>query len=86
MQVIISRRKRLVGDVARMGEGKGLYRVLVVKPEEKRPLERPNNRWEYNNKMDFQEVGCGEMEWIELGQDRDRWLALVNGVMNHRVQ
>jgi hypothetical protein len=66
MQVIISRRKRLVGHVARMGEGRGLYRVLVVKPEGKRPLERPGHGWEYN-KMDLQEVGCGEMEWIELG-------------------
>jgi len=57
----------------------------VWKPECKRPLGRPRRRWEDNNKMDLQEVGCGDMDWIELTQDRDRWRALVNAVMNLRV-
>jgi hypothetical protein len=66
-------------------EGRGVYRVLVGKPEEKRPLGRPRRRWENNIKMDLQEVGCGGMDWIELAQDRDRWQALVTAVMNLRV-
>jgi len=71
--------------VARMGEGRGVYRVLVRKPEGKRPLRRPRPRWENNIKMDLQEVGgdCGD--WMELAQDRDRWRALVSTVMNFRV-
>ena len=68
-----------------MEERRGVYRVLVGKPEGKRPLERPKCRWEDNNKMDLQEVGCGGMDWIELAQDRDRWRALVSVVMNLRV-
>jgi hypothetical protein len=68
-----------------MGEGRGVYRVLVGKPEGKTPLGRPRCRWEDNIKMDLQEVGCGGMDWIELAQDRDRWWALVNAVMNLRV-
>jgi len=67
--------------VARMGEGSGVYRVLVGKPEGKRPLGRPRRRWEDNIKMDLQEVGCGGIDWIELAQDRDRWQALVNAVV-----
>ena len=66
-----------------MREGRGVYRVLVGKPEGKRPLGRPRRRWEDNIKMDLQEVGWG-MEWIELAQDRDRWWALVNAVINFR--
>jgi len=59
--------------VACMREGRGVYRVLMGKPEGKRPLGRPRRRWEDNIKMDLQEVGCGGMDWIELAQDRDRW-------------
>jgi hypothetical protein len=65
-----------------MGEGRGVYRVLVGKPEGMRPLGRPRCRWEDYIKMDLQEVGCGGMGWIGLAQDRDRWRALVNVVMN----
>ena len=71
--------------VARMGERRGVYRVLVGKPEGKRPLGRPRRRWEDNIKMDLQEVGCGGMDSIELAQGRDRWRALVTAVMNIRV-
>ena len=66
-----------MGHVARVGERRGVYRVLVGKPEGKRPLGRPRGRWEDNIKMDLQEVGCGGMDWIELAQDRDRWRALL---------
>ena len=85
MRVIKSRRMRWAGHVARMVEGRGVYRVLVGKPEGKRPLGRPRRRWEDNIKMDLQEVGCGVMDWVELAEDRERWRALVNAVMNHRV-
>ena len=68
-----------------MREKRGVYRVLVGKPEGKRPLGSPRLRWEDNIKMDLQEVGCGGMDWIELAQDRDRLRALVNAVMNLRV-
>jgi len=76
---------RWPGYVACMGEGRGVHRLLVKKPEEKRPLRRPRHRWEDNIKMDLQEVGCGGMDWIELAQDRDSWWTLVNAVMNLRV-
>ena len=73
------------GHVARMGEERVLYRVLVGKPKRRRPLGRPRRRWDYNIKMDLQEVGCGYMDWIGLAQDRDRWRTLVSAVMNLRV-
>ena len=68
-----------------MGKGRGVNRVLMRKPEGKRPLGRLRRRWEDNIKMDLQEVGCGSIDWIELAQDRDRWRAVVNAVMNLRV-
>jgi len=71
--------------VARVGEGRAVYRVLVGKPEGKRPLRRPRRRWEDNIKMDLQEVGGGFGDWMKLAQDRDRWRALVNMVINLRV-
>jgi len=83
--MIKSRRMRWAGHVARMGERRGVYRILVGKPEEKRPLGRPRRRWEDNIQMDLQEVGCGGMDWIELAQDRNRCRALVNAVMNLQV-
>ena len=70
--------------MARMGEGRGIHRVLVGKPEGKRPLGRPRRRWEDNIKVDLREVGRGG-DWMELAQDRDRWRAVVNTVMNFRV-
>ena len=71
--------------VARMGEERGVYRVLVGKPEGRRPLGRPRRRWVDNIRMDLHDVGCGYMDWIGLAQDRDRWRKLVSAVMNLRV-
>jgi hypothetical protein len=73
------------GACSTYGEERSVYRVLVGKPEEKRLLGKPRHRWEDNIMMDLQEVGCGDMDWIELAQYRDRWRALVNAVMNLRV-
>jgi len=76
---------RWAGHVASMGEERGVYRVLVVKAEGRRPLGRPRRRWVDNIRMDLQEVGCGYMDWIGLTQDRDSWRTLVSAVMNLRV-
>ena len=85
VRVIKSRRMRWAGHVARMGEERGIYRVLLGKPEGRRPLGRSRRRWVDNIRMDLQEVGCGYMDWIGLAQDRDRWRTLVIAVMNLRV-
>ena len=82
VRVIKSRRMRWVGHVARMEVRCGVFRVLWEKPEGKRPLGGPRRRWEDNIKMDLQEVGCGGVDWIHLAQDKDRWRAIVNVVMN----
>ena len=78
-------RMRWAEQVARMGERRQVRRVLVGKPEGKKPLGRPRHRWEDNIKMNLQEVGFGGMDWIQLAQDRDRWWALVDAVMKLRV-
>ena len=83
--VIKSRRMKWAGHVARMGEERGVNRVLVGKPEGKRPLGRPRCRWVDNIRMGLQEVGCGYIDWIGLAQDIDRWRTLVSAVMNLRV-
>ena len=84
VRVIKSRRMKWAGHVARIGKENGEYRVLVEKPERKRPLGRPRRRW-VDIRMDHQEVGCGYVDWIGLAQDRDRWRTLVSAVMNLRV-
>ena len=85
VRVIKLRRMRWAGHVARMGVERGVCRVLVGKPEGKRPLGRPRRRWVDNIRTDLQEVWCGYMEWIGLAQDRDRWRTLVSTVINLRV-
>jgi hypothetical protein len=84
IRVIKSRRMRWAGHVARMGEGRGAYRIWVGRHEGRSPLGRPRRGWENNVKIDLQEVGWGGMDWIDMAQDRDRWWALVNAVMNLR--
>jgi len=76
---------RWAGHVAYMGKRRGVFRILVGKPEGKRPLGRPRHRQKDNIMMDLQEVGCGSMDWTNLAQDRDRRWALVNAIMNLRV-
>jgi hypothetical protein len=85
IRIIKSRRMRWKGHVARMGENRNAYRLLVGKPEEKRPLGRPRRRWVDNIRMDLEEVGWSDVDWISLAQDRNRWRALVNSVLNLRV-
>ena len=82
VRVIKSRRMRWVGYIVCMGERRGIYRVLVGKPEVKRPFGKPRHRREDNIKMDLQEVGCVCVDWIELAQDRNKMQALVYAVMN----
>jgi hypothetical protein len=82
---IKSRRMRCAGHVACMGEGTNVYRVLVEKPEGKRSFERPRRRWEDGIKIDIREISWVDVKWIRLAQDRDRWRAVVNAVMNLRV-
>jgi hypothetical protein len=82
IRIIKSLRMRLAGHVARMGEKRNAYRLLVGKPEGKRPLGRPRHTWVDNNKMDLGEVGWGDVDWIGLAKDRNRWRALVNSVLN----
>jgi hypothetical protein len=85
VRVIKSRRMRWVGHVARMGEGRGVYRVLVGRSESKRPLVRPRHKWEDNIKKDLREIGIDGANWIRLAQDRVQWRAFVNTLMNLRV-
>jgi hypothetical protein len=85
VRVIKARRMRWEGHVARMGEVKGAYNILVGRPEGRTPLGRPRRRWEDNIKMDLREIGFWDVDWIHWAQDRDRWLALVNTAMNLRV-
>jgi hypothetical protein len=85
VRVIKSRQMRWAGHVARMGEVRGAYNILVGRPEGRRPLGRPRCRWEDNIKIDLREIGFGDVDWNHLTQDRDRWWALVNTVINLRV-
>jgi hypothetical protein len=82
---IKSRRMRWVGHMARMGEERNVYRVLMGKPKRKTPLGRPRHRWEDGIRMDLREIGWVSVDWIQLAQYRDRWQALVNTFMNLRV-
>jgi hypothetical protein len=85
IRIIKSRRMRWARHVARMGEKRNVYRLVVGKPQGKRPLGRPRRRWIYNIKKDLLEIGLSVVDWIGLAQDRYRWRALVNSVMNLRV-
>jgi hypothetical protein len=80
-----SRRMRWAGYAARMGEERKVYKVLMGKPEGKRPLGRPRRRWEDGIRMDLREIGLGNVDWIRLAEDRDRWRSVVSAVMNLRV-
>jgi hypothetical protein len=85
IRIIKSRRMRWAGHIARMGEKRNVYRLLVGKPEGKRPLGRPRYRWMDNIRMDLGEVGWGDVDWIGLAKYKNRWRALVNSVLNLRV-
>jgi hypothetical protein len=85
VRVIKARRMRWAGHVARKGEVRGAYNILVGRPEGRRTLGRPRRRREDNIKMDLREIGFGDVDWIHWAQDRDRWRALVNTAMNLRV-
>jgi hypothetical protein len=85
VRVIKARRMRWAGHVALMGEMRGAYNTLVGRPEGRRPLGRPRRRWEDNIRMNLREIGFGDVDWFHWAQDRDRWRALVNTVMNLRV-
>jgi hypothetical protein len=85
VRVMKSSRMRWAWHVARMGVGRGVYRILLGEPDGKRPLGRPRCRWEDNIKMELQEAGCGGMDWIELAQDTDMWRTVVDAVMYLRV-
>jgi PAS domain-containing protein len=85
VRVIKARMMRWAGHVARMGEVRRAYNILVRRPEGRRPLERPRRRWEDNIKMDIREIGFGDVDWSHWTQDKDRWRALMNTVMNLRV-
>jgi hypothetical protein len=85
IRMIKSRRMICAGQVARMGKKMNAYRILVGKPEGKRPLGRPRHRWEDNIKMDLRDMEQGGMDWNDVVQDRDQWRALVNAVVNHQV-
>jgi hypothetical protein len=85
VRAIKSKIIRVTGHITGLGEERGVYRILVGKPEGKRPMRRPKRRWEYNVMMHLQPVGCGSMDWIELAQVRDFGGALVNAVMNLQV-
>jgi hypothetical protein len=85
IRIIKSRRMRWAGHAARMGPKRNAYRLLVGKPEGKRPLGRPRRRWVDNIKMELGEVGWGDVDWIRLAKDRNRWRALVNSALNLRV-
>jgi hypothetical protein len=85
VRLIKSRRMRWAVHVARMVEERGVYKILMGKPEGRRPMGRPRHRWEDNIRMDRQEVRCGSMGWIRLAQDRHRWRAILNVVMNLRI-
>jgi hypothetical protein len=83
--MIKSRRMRWAGHVVRMGEERNAYRILVGKPEGRRPLGRPRRRWVDTIKMNLREIGWDGVDWVDLAQDRNQWRALVNTVMNLRV-
>jgi hypothetical protein len=85
IRIIKLQRMRWAGHIAQIGEKRNAYRLLVGKPEGKRPLGRPRRRWVDNIRMDLGEIGCGGMDWIGLAQDRNSWRALVSLVLNLRV-